>query len=316
MVVFDCEEERNTSMPCITRCWRQQPERCTEGKRCCIRTKPARSAAINLAGTAWPDCWARAFRQEQPATLRGKPTALYEQPLGRTAHGTPRSVPRRSRTDAEEEPRAARMREGAAPLLCPRHLRTLIAGAESEGGPRHVARGPGRPRPRSPPLPTAPRRPAGAPREVMPEERRMSAGLPRCAVPAAAGAAARPGARGEEAEAARGSCHSASPPSVTPNLPASDWLPLATAPCSPTSYWSSSENSLRSANQSAMPAQPPPPASPAHCQLLSGRPRSARSSVRLSRAGGDAGIRRLCPHRVTPEHSQNVWAFAMTWRYA
>lgn len=207
------------------------------------------------------------------------------------------------------------MREGAAPLLCPRHLRTLIAGAESEGGPRHVARGPGRPRPRSPPLPTAPRRPAGAPREVMPEERRMSAGLPRCAVPAAAGAAARPGARGEEAEAARGSCHSASPPSVTPNLPASDWLPLATAPCSPTSYWSSNENSLRSANQSAMPAQPPP-ASPAHCQLLSGRPRSARSSVRLSRAGGDAGVRRLCPHRVTPEHSQNVWAFAMTWRYA
>lgn len=218
---------------------------------------------------------------------------MYEQPLGRTAHGTPRSVPRRSRTDAEEEPRAARMREGAAPLLCPRHLRTLIAGAESEGGPRHVARGPGRPRPRSPPLPTAPRRPAGAPREVMPEERRMSAGLPRCAVPAAAGAAARPGARGEEAEAARGSCHSASPPSVTPNLPASDWLPLATAPCSPTSYWSSNENSLRSANQNAMPAQPPqqvpptasssqgglaPPGAPFGCPEPGAMPASADSA--------------------------------------
>lgn len=103
----------------------------------------------------------------------------------------------------------------------------------------------------------------------------MSAGLPRCAVPAAAGAAARPGARGEEAEAARGSCHSASPPSVTPNLPASDWLPLATAPCSPTSYWSSSENSLRSANQSAMPAQPPPSKSrplPAPLRAASLRP--------------------------------------------
>lgn len=80
-----------------------------------------------------------------------------------------------------------------------------------------------------------------------------------CSVPAAA---ARPGARGEEAEAARGSCHRASPPSVTPYPPAADWLLLAAAPHSLAFYWSSGENSLRSINRSATPAQPPQQAPP------------------------------------------------------